>query len=237
MANLTINCVITDDEPLARKGLLGYAAKTGFLRVVADCEDAIQLNTVLKQQTVDLLFLDIEMPYITGIEFLKGFPNPPKVIFTTAYERYAIQGFELDVLDYLVKPISFERFFKAANKAYDYFAAQRPGDNKQYFFIKTDNRLEKVLYDDILFTEALENYVAIYTSDKKIITHATLKSVQESLPSKQFMQPHKSYIVNINHVNAIEGNVLHIGKYEVPVSKYQKDEVMEKIINNRLLKK
>jgi len=236
MANLTINCVITDDEPLARKGLLGYAAKTGFLRVVADCEDAIQLNTVLKQQTVDLLFLDIEMPYITGIEFLKGFPNPPKVIFTTAYERYAIQGFELDVLDYLVKPISFERFFKAANKAYDYFLSKQPGD-KQYFFIKTDNRLEKVLYDDILFTEALENYVAIYTADKKMITHATLKSVQESLPSKQFMQPHKSYIVNISHVNAIEGNVLHIGKYEVPVSKYQKDEVMEKIINNRLLKK
>jgi DNA-binding LytR/AlgR family response regulator len=183
-----------------------------------------------------MLFLDIEMPYITGIEFLKGFPNPPKVIFTTAYERYAIQGFELDVLDYLVKPISFERFFKAANKAYDYFLAQRPGDN-QYFFIKSDSRLEKVLFDDILFAEALENYVAIYTVDKKIITHSTLKSVQESLPAKQFIQPHKSYIVNITQVNAIEGNMLHVGKYEVPVSKYQKEEVLEKIVNNRLLKK
>jgi len=236
MAALNIQCVITDDEPLARKGLLGYAAKTGFLQVVQTCEDAIQLNTVLKQQQVDLLFLDIEMPYITGIEFIKGYPNPPKVIFTTAYERYAIEGFELDVLDYLVKPISFERFLKAANKAYDYFVAKQP-EEQQYFFIKTDNKLEKVLFSDILFAEALENYVAIYTADKKIITHATLKSVQESLPAKQFVQPHKSYIININHVNAIEGNVLHIGKFEVPVSKYQKDEMLEKIVNNRLLKR
>lgn len=236
MGNLTINCVITDDEPLARKGLLGYAGKTGFLHVAATCEDAMQLNTVLKQHSIDLLFLDIEMPYITGIEFLKSLPNPPKVIFTTAYERYAVQGFDLDVLDYLVKPISFERFLKAANKAYDYFSAQRPGD-RPYFFIKTDNKLEKVLYDDILFAEALENYVAIYTTDKKIITHATLKSVQGGLPAKQFIPPHKSYIVNISHVQAIEGNVLHVGKYEVPVSKYQKEEVLEKIVNNRLLKK
>lgn len=236
MGGLTINCIITDDEPVARKGLLGYAAKTGFLNVVATCEDAIQLNTALKQQSVPLLFLDIEMPYITGIEFLKSFPNPPKVIFTTAYEQYALQGFELDVLDYLVKPISFERFLKAANKAYDYFLTKQPGES-QYFFIKTDNRLEKVLYSDILFIEALENYAAIYTADKKLVTHATLRSLQESLPAAQFIQPHKSYIVNINQVNTIEGNVLHTGKYTVPVSKYQKEEVMEKILNNRLLKK
>ncbi|MEZ2443012.1 LytR/AlgR family response regulator transcription factor [Chitinophaga sp. RCC_12] len=236
MDQLTIRCIITDDEPLAGEGLQRYAQKTPFLQVIAVCEDAIQLNTLLKQQPVDLLFLDIEMPYITGIEFLKSYPHPPKVIFTTAYEQYAIQGFELDVLDYLVKPISFDRFLKAANKAFDYFSSQHISKEQPYFFIKTDNKLEKVIFNDILFAEALGNYVAIYTTDKKIITHATLKSVQESLPARQFLQPHKSYLVNINHISAIEGNVLHMGNHEVPISKYQKEELLEKIVNNRLLK-
>lgn len=236
MNPVTIRCVITDDEPLAAKGIMGYAARTGFLEVVAVCEDAVQLNAVLKQQPADLLFLDIEMPYISGIEFLKNYPQPPKVIFTTAYERYAMQGFELDVLDYLLKPVSFERFLKAANKAYDYFAAQRT-QQSPYFFIKSDKKLEKVLYQDILFAEALENYVAVYTTDRKILTHATLKSVIEMLPAQQFIQPHKSYVVNMQHIGAIEGNILHVGAFQVPISKYQKEEVLEKIVNNRLLRK
>lgn len=236
MNPVTIRCVITDDEPLAAKGIMGYAARTGFLDVVAVCEDAVQLNAVLKQQPVDLLLLDIEMPYISGIEFLKNYPQPPKVIFTTAYERYAMQGFELDVLDYLLKPISFERFLKAANKAYDYFAAQHT-QLSPYFFIKSEKKLEKVLYQDILFVEALENYVAVYTADKKILTHATLKSVVEMLPARQFIQPHKSYVVNMQHIGAIEGNILHVGSFQVPISKYQKEEVLEKIVNNRLLRK
>ncbi|MBO9732075.1 MAG: response regulator transcription factor [Chitinophaga sp.] len=237
MERFHIKCIITDDEPIAAKGLQGYAAKTGFLEVVTTCENAIELNGVLKQQpAIDLLFLDIEMPYMTGIEFLKSLPHPPKVIFTTAYEQYAIQGFELDVLDYLVKPVSFERFLKAANKAYDYFSVQQPGD-QSYIFIKSDTKLEKLLFNDILFAEALGNYVAFYTADKKIVTHATLKSVQEKLPSRQFFQPHKSYLVNMQHISAIEGNILHMGTYEVPISKYQKEEVLEKIVNNKLLKK
>lgn len=237
MERFHIKCIITDDEPLAVKGLHGYAEKTGFLEVVTTCENAIELNAILKQQpAIDLLFLDIEMPYMTGIEFLKSLHHPPKVIFTTAYEQYAIQGFELDVLDYLVKPISFERFLKAANKAYDYFSVQQPGD-QPYIFIKSDTKLEKLLFNDILFAEALGNYVAFYTTDKKIVTHATLKSVQEKLPPRQFFQPHKSYLVNMNHISAIEGNILHMGTYEVPISKYQKEEVLEKIVNNKLLKK
>jgi DNA-binding LytR/AlgR family response regulator len=236
MSKLTISCIVTDDEPVARKGLQGYIEKTGFLELVAVCEDAMQLNTVLKQQPADLLFLDIEMPYITGIEFLKNLANPPKVIFTTAYERYAIQGYELDVLDYLLKPISPDRFLKAVNKAYDYFQSKQ-GNEQAYFFVKTDNKLEKIQFDEILFIEAMENYVAIYTGDKKIITHSTLKAINEKLPGNRFIQPHKSYLVNINRIDAIEGNVLHVTKYEVPVSKYQKEEVLEKIINNKLAKK
>ena len=233
----TIKCIITDDEPLARKGLQGYIEKIDFLQLTGVCEDAIQLNSLLKQQSTDLLFLDIEMPYVTGIDFLKNTPQPPKVIFTTAYEQYAIKGYELDVLDYLLKPISFERFLKAANKAYDYFA----GTNAQeasYLFIKTDNKLEKVNLEELLFVEAMENYVALYTADKKMITHSTLKALQEKLPGAQFIQPHKSYLVNIQCIQSIEGNILHIGgKYQIPISKYQKDEVMERIVNNKLLKR
>ena len=223
-----ITCIITDDEPMARKGLQGYVEKIDFLQLTGLCEDALQLNTLLKQQPVDLLFLDIEMPYITGIDFLQQTPHPPKVIFTTAYEQYAIRGYELDVLDYLLKPVPFERFLKAANKAFDYFQPS-PAAEQSYVFIKTDSRLEKIKFADILFAEAMENYVAIYTTEKKFITHSTLKGLQESLPAHSFVQPHKSYLVNMHAIGAVEGNILHIGKYQVPISKYQKEEVMERI--------
>jgi DNA-binding LytR/AlgR family response regulator len=236
MSNMTISCILTDDEPLARRGLEGYIEKIGYLNLVAQCEDALQLTSFLKQQPVDLLFLDIEMPMINGIEFLQTISDPPKVILTTAFENYALQGFDLDVLDYLLKPISFNRFLKACNKAHDYFRS-RLENSSPYFFIKADHKLEKVFFDDILFVEAMENYVAIYTRDRKMITHASLRSVQQELPENSFIQPHKSYLVNMGKISAIEGNILHLEKYQVPVSKYLKDEVMGKILNNRILKK
>lgn len=243
-----IKCIIIDDEPFARKGLQGYAARIDFLDVMGVCENAVELNSMLKRERVDLLFLDIEMPYMTGIDFLKHFSGAPKVIFTTAYEKYALQGFELEVLDYLLKPIPFERFVRAANKAYDYFHAQEPpavgaipgaaaSTATDYIFVKADSKLEKIAFADILFAEALENYVAIYTREKKVITHLTLKMLQEKLPAAGFVQPHKSYIVAVDKINSIEGNILHIDRYQVPISKYQREEIMEKIVNSRLLKR
>ena len=245
-----IKCIITDDEPFARKGLQGYAAQIDFLDLRGTCENAVELNSLLKREPVDLLFLDIQMPYMTGIDFLKHFPGAPKVIFTTAYEKYALQGFELEVLDYLLKPIPFERFFRAANKAYDYFRAQysaaaaaataQPSivaPMEDYIFVKADNKLEKIDSADILFAEALENYVAIYTREKKVITHLTLKMLQEKLPAAAFIQPHKSYVIAIDKINSIEGNILHIDQYQVPISKYQKEEIMERIVNSKLLKR
>lgn len=224
-----IKCIITDDEPLARKGLQGYIEKIDYMELVAVCEDAIQLNSVLKEKKADLLFLDIEMPYITGIDFLKSTSHPPKVIFTTAYEKYAIAGYELDVLDYLLKPVSFDRFLKTANKAYDYFNTSREtGDN--FIFIKANSKLEKINFDEFLFAEAMENYVAVYTTAKKYIATTTLKGLIESLPEKQFIQTHKSYIINLNCVDSIEGNLINISKYQVPVSKSMKEAVMERII-------
>jgi DNA-binding LytR/AlgR family response regulator len=233
-----IKCIVTDDEPFARKGLQGYIEQIDFLELKGTCENALELNSLLKRSPADLLFLDIEMPYVTGIDFLKNITDAPKVIFTTAYEKYALQGFELEVLDYLLKPISFERFLRAANKAFDHFRGQQPAPaGEDYIFVKADSKLEKIHFTDILFIEALENYVAIHTRDKKIITHLTLKMIQEKLPPGAFIQPHKSYIVAIGKINSIEGNILHVLHHQVPISKYQKDEIMEKIVNSKLLKR
>lgn len=233
-----IKCIVTDDEPFARKGLQGYIEQIDFLELKGVCENALELNSLLKKDSADLLFLDIEMPYVTGIDFLKNITDAPKVIFTTAYEKYALQGFELEVLDYLLKPISFERFLRAANKAFDYFRGQQiTAAGEDYIFVKADSKLEKIHFADILFIEALENYVAIYTREKKIITHLTLKMIQEKLPAGSFIQPHKSYVVAIGKINSIEGNILHVLNHQVPISKYQKEEIMEKIVNSKLLKR
>lgn len=234
---MKIKCVITDDEPVARKGLQGYMEKIDFLELTGVCENAIALNSLLHTEQVDLVFLDIEMPQLSGTDFLKSLTNPPLVIFTTAYERYAIEGFELDVLDYLLKPISFERFLKAVNKARQLLESREPGKIGDHIFVKVDHKLEKILIDEILFAEAMENYVAIYTAQQKMVTLATLKSLIEKLPVQRFIQPHKSYLVAIDKINSIEGNLIHIGKYQVPVSKYQKEEVMQKVVNSRLLRK
>lgn len=233
---MKIRCIITDDEPFARKGLQGYIEKIDFLELTGVCENAIELNSMLKQQSVDVLFLDIEMPYMSGIELLKNLSQPPKVVFTTAYEKYAMDGYELEVLDYLLKPISFDRFLRSANKIYDYFRSQQQ-TSADYFFVKADNKLEKINVAEILFVEAMENYVAIHIKDRKIITHLTLKMVQERLPATEFIQPHKSYLVAVNKIDSIEGNVLHISQFQVPVSKYQKDELLQRILHNRMLKR
>ena len=226
-----ISCIITDDEPFARKGLQGYVEKIDFLDLKGVCEDALQLSNLLQQQPVDLLFLDIQMPHITGVEFLRAIRNPPKVIFTTAYEQYAIQGFELDVMDYLLKPISYERFLKAAWKAKDYFSLKEQPDNSvPYLFVKSNGKLEKITFADILFIEGMENYVAIHLENKKIITHSTIKSLLEKLPSKQFIQTHKSYIVSIDKIDTIEGNTLHVQKHQVPVSKGSREDVLGRIV-------
>lgn len=226
-----ISCIITDDEPFARKGLQGYIEKIGFFDLKGVCEDALQLGDMLQKQPVDLLFLDIQMPHITGVEFLRAIKNPPKVIFTTAYTQYAIEGFELDVMDYLLKPIPYERFLKAAWKARDYFALrEQPESTAPYIFVKSNGKLEKINFDEILFIEGMENYVAIYLDNKKIVTHTTIKALLEKLPLKQFIQTHKSYVVAIDKIGTIEGNTLHIREYKVPMSKYLREEVLGQIV-------
>lgn len=232
---MKIKCIITDDEPLARKGLEKHANKIDFLEVVAQCENALQLNEALEKQAIDLLFLDINMPHLNGIDFLKlKKTTGPKVILCTAYPEYALEGYELEVLDYLLKPISFERFYKAASKAKAYFKMSAQPKETDYFFIKCDKRLEKISFQDILFLESMQNYVKIITSHETLVAHTTLKALKLQLPSSGFLQPHKSYVVAIDKIKAIEGNQLIIGQHKVPISRYQKEQALEKIINRKL---
>lgn len=234
---MKLKCIITDDEPVARKGLQGYVEKLDFLELVAVCEGAIQLSNVLKTTKVDLLLLDIEMPYMSGIELLSSLANPPKVIITSAYEQYAIKGYDLEVVDYLLKPISFDRFLKAVNKVYDLLINQQASTSlPDYLFVKANQKLEKIFFKDILFVEGVENYVSIQTTAGKVITHSTLSSMLHNLPASQFVQAHKSFIVNMEQIITIEGNLLGVDKYTIPVSRTYRDKTMETILKNKLLK-
>ena len=233
---MKLKCIITDDEPIARKGLQSYVERINFLELVGVCEDAIQLNNQLKSQQADLLFLDIEMPYMTGIELLNSLSNPPKVIITSAYAEYAIKGYDLEVSDYLLKPISFDRFLKAVNKVYDLLISSQTPVVQDYLFVKTSLKLEKIRFNDMRFIEGVENYVAIYTSDGKIITHTTLRTILQKLPPERFVQVHKSYLVNIDKIDSIEGNLLGIGKNKIPLSRTYKEAALEIILKNKLLK-
>jgi DNA-binding LytR/AlgR family response regulator len=239
---MNLNCVIIDDEPLARKGLREYIDDIEFLQLVGEFDHPLKAMDVLSTEEVHLIFLDIHMPKLTGIEFLKSLAHPPLIVFTTAYPQYAVDGFELNVLDYLVKPISFDRFLKAAMKAKEAAskgntistAASRKED---YFFIKADNKLIKLFYQDIQFVEALQNYVTIHTTNKKYITYLTFKSIEESLPNEEFIKVHKSYLVAANKIESIEGNIIRIGQHEIPISRNSKEEVLEKLLKGRFLKR
>lgn len=233
---MKIKCIITDDEPVARKGLRGYIEKIDFLTLTGECEDAIQLNTLLKTQQVDLIFLDIEMPEMTGLELLSNLTNPPKVIIVSAYEQYALKGYEFEVVDYLLKPVSFDRFLKSANRIHDLLQTEQK-DADDYIFVKSDKQLKKILFRDILFIESMENYVIIQTVSSKEIVYTTLKQIHESLPQDIFQQTHRSYIVNIDQVNAIDGNLLNVNSHKIPVARNLKDNVFNLILNNRLITK
>ena len=234
---MKIKCIITDDEPIARKGLIGYVEKIDYLSLVGECEDALQLNTLLKTEQSDLLFLDIEMPYLSGLDLLSSIQNPPKVIITSAYEKYALKGYELDVVDYLLKPITFERFVKAVDKVYSLMEKESAKDTNEYIFVKSGKQLKKIFLEDILFIESMENYVNVFTTSSKEVVYSTLKLFLESLPSDHFLQVHRSYVVNIEQISSIEGNTLHIASYEIPVARNLREQVFNFIINNRLIAK
>jgi DNA-binding LytR/AlgR family response regulator len=209
---------------------------------VGEFDTPLKATELISRGEVQLIFLDIQMPKISGIDFFKTLSHAPPVIFTTAYPQYALEGFELNALDYLVKPVSFERFLKAALKAKEYYEVREKnvaeaGKNAGYFFIKADNKLVKLFYDDILFAEALQNYVVIHTKEKKYITYLTFKSVEDYLPAGKFIKTHKSFIVAAEKIESIEGNNIRLEGHDIPISRNLKEEVMETLLKGKFLKR
>lgn len=241
-----IKCVIIDDEPLAREGISEYVKETDFLELVGVGSNPVELTKLLAEKKVDLVFLDIQMPAINGIEFLKMTQNLPMVIITTAYPSYALEGFQLDVLDYLVKPITFSRFFKAVSKARDYHqlvhnASQSSTTEKKeqedYFFIKCDYKYEKIHFNEILYVESMQNYIVIYTVKGKYMTLLSLKSIEDKLMHKPFIRVHKSYLVSISKIESIENNDIIIQSFRIPISRNYQADVLEKVVNDKLWKR
>jgi DNA-binding LytR/AlgR family response regulator len=228
-------CLIVDDEPLARELIRGHVEKLENFEIVAECSDAMKALNVLREKQVDLMFMDIQMPQITGIEFLKTLKHPPKVIITTAYREYALEGFELDVADYLLKPITFERFLKAVNKYYqmiqdDVQVVANSGSEKMqeesFIYIKENKKVVKVYLSEIKYIEGLSEYVQLFTDKRKIITKTSMAQMEEKLPSGNFLRIHKSYIVSIPKIEAFTANTIEIQGKELPIGRSFKNAVL-----------
>jgi DNA-binding LytR/AlgR family response regulator len=233
---MNLRCIVVDDEPMARKGIEEYIGDISYLTHMGSFESAAEAGTFLSSQSVDLMLLDIRMPKLSGIDFLKTLKEPPLIIFTTAFPDYALESYELSVLDYLVKPISFERFKKATQRALDYFLLKQPQTVPNYFFIKCNQKLEKVLFNEVLFVEAMQNYCIIHTDSRNLICYITLTAMNEKLPTDHFMKVHKSFIVALQKINAIKGDKIAIGAALVPISRNLRNEVMSRIVRNNLLR-
>lgn len=239
-----MNVIIVDDEPLALDILETYLEQLPELNLVARCENAMEARAVLKEHKVDAIFLDIQMPGMTGIDFAKTLADPPLIVFTTAFPNFALEGFELNAVDYLLKPVSFDRFKKAVQKCFEKIESN-PKSNQDleeikqdYIFVKADKKLIKVKYSDILYIEGLKDYVIIRTETGRVITLQTMKSLEDKMPANKFMRVHRSYIVNIDKISAINGNVVELMEKneikQIPIGKNYRDDLGKVIDDKRL---
>lgn len=228
--HITIKCLIVDDEPMARDVIRRYIEKVPVLKLVGEFGNAIDALLFLQNQSVDLIFLDIRMPQLTGTEFAKALRSGPKIIFTTAFKEYAMDGFELDAVDYLLKPVPFDRFLRAITKAYpmksvDLHSTSHPNEadkknNSGFIYLKADRKMVKVLLDDILYIESARDYLKVFTQDNPIITRQTISSVEAMLSDSEFIRIHRSYIVSIKKINSFTHETVDIGNTELPIGKF-----------------
>jgi DNA-binding LytR/AlgR family response regulator len=221
-----INCLIIDDEPIAKDLLVEYCSYMSMLNVVAVCATAFEAREIILGKPVDLIFLDINMPVLDGISFVKTLKNPPQIIITTAYREHAVTAFDVGASDYLVKPFSLERFMQAVDKAGKLLSPEQTitGTNKEYILIKTENKIFNVKTEDVLFAEAKGNYTHIFFIDKVLKPKLSLSAFEQLVPSGQFLRVHRSFIINRTKIKHIEGNLITINKYEVPVGSSFKEQ-------------
>ena len=232
--NKPIRCLIVEDEPLARQVISRYVQQVPTLELAGECANAIQAFAFLQQHAVDVMFLDIRMPQLNGNDFLKALQNPPKVIFTTAYPDYALESYELDAIDYLMKPITFERFLKAVNKASETGSAkietrplQEAAKTESFVYFRADRKMIKVMLQDILYVESMKDYVKIFTTDTTIISRQSISSVEAMLPETAFIRTHRSFIVSLQKIRSFTQELLEVEKTEIPIGKIYRNGVMK----------
>ncbi len=240
--NLNIRCLIVDDEENAIEGIIDCLNQIDSFQVVDTCFSAIEAMEVLKQKEIDLMFLDINMPRLTGIEFIESLQIPPIVILTTAYSDYALDAFRLNVADYLLKPYTFQRFFQATQKAIDLFNSKLPtrkNENTETkdVFIRQGDSFQKIDCKKILFVEAMQNYLKINLINNTFIIHQTMTSLEEMLPKDLFFRIHNSYLVNVNYIDSVSKSRLFVNGNELPISKYRKEKFLESIVYKKLISK
>lgn len=239
---MTIRCLIVDDEPLACDGLENYVKKMPGLSLVGSCQSAFEALEYLQKEKPDLLFLDIQMPDMTGLELIKALPEPPKVVFTTAFREFAVEGFDLNAIDYLVKPIPFDRFVRAVQKVQAALGKQQnpaveQKEEPEYIFIKSDGQIIKIPVKDILYAESAKDYVFIHTKEKRYMALLPLKQLEESLPEDHFFRIHRSYLAATAYITRLEGNFIFIGETKLPISRSLHDVIYQRIIGGRLLER
>ena len=227
---MTVKCIAIDDEPLSLRILEKYATELPQLELVAICNDAFEALEVLRREQVDLMFLDINMPKLSGISLVKSLDKAPLVVFTTAYPEFAVEGFELEALDYLLKPFSFERFLKAVNRAIEKLDEDKAtGTSPSGLLVKADKKLYKLDFQDILYLEAFGDYVKVFTKQKMLLTKERLSVLEEGLPKNSFQRIHRSFIISLGAVEFIEGNMVKIGNAQLPLSPSFKDGLLENL--------
>ena len=225
-------CLIVDDEPLARELIRGHILKLENFEIVAECDNAMKAMEALRNQTVDLMFLDIKMPQMTGIDFLKTLRRPPKVIITTAFSQYALDGFELDVVDYLMKPVTFERFFKSVNKYFQSGRAEtvevdggNSGGEDPFIYVKENKKVIKIYMKEIHFIEGLNEYIRIHTDNRRVVVKSSLQGIESKLPQEQFIRIHKSYIVSIPRIRAFNATTIELENAKLRIGRNYKNQV------------
>ncbi|HKJ43531.1 MAG TPA: LytTR family DNA-binding domain-containing protein [Sunxiuqinia sp.] len=238
---MILKCLAIDDEPLALKQMVSYIQQTPFLELVRACSSAFEAMEILNEQSVDLMFVDINMPGLSGMDFVKTLANPPKIIFTTAYSEFAVEGFRVDAIDYLLKPIAYDHFLKAASKARERFqpakpAAEKLESNDESLFIKSEYKIVRIHINDIQYVEGMREYVRFHlVNEKPLMSLLSMKSVEEKLPADQFMRVHRSYIVNLRQVSVVERNrIIFDGLVRIPVSDQYKEKFQQYLDRNFL---
>ena len=240
MEEIKMKCIIVDDEPMLRQHIAEMTEQIDFLDLVETFPSALAATSRLQQGDIDLIFLDINMPYLNGIDFLDSLENPPLCIFITAYSEYALEGFRLQAVDYLLKPIIFQRFYQASTKAYQLFVQrnkplQESSPNDNMLFVRQGDSFVKISWTDILYAESMQNYTKLHFKERTITIHQTMLALEEALPGNHFFRIHKSYLVNVNHIDIITGGRVYIQGQELPISRTKREELLQNVVFKRLL--